>query len=205
MKITPEIADKIKATSLANIIRKVKDGKTLSASERKDIEAATSETENGADSLVTTSRIAEIFRINRKTIPQWRKENRQDVPSKVNGKESLNQWRAWFAANPSAGYGDGKPRRDRETLMCEKLEVEIAISKIKLETSSGEVIRRDEVQEDATRMYSATRGELLKLSSDLPPRLAGLGEAKMQAIIRDALHEILERLANEKGKLHQAN
>lgn len=73
---------------------------------------------------------------------------------------------------------------------------------IQYKTETRELVPVGEVRQSATRVYSAVRGELLKLSSDLPPRLAGLNEAPMQSLIRAAILEILTRLSDETAKLY---
>jgi hypothetical protein len=92
----------------------VKSGKTLTAAERKTLEQAAGSEDELPPELVTTTRLAELFQVNRKTIAQWRLEKRPGIPAKVGNKEPLAEWRAYFAANPSAGHYDGKPRKDRE-------------------------------------------------------------------------------------------
>ena len=203
MKLTPDQLEKIRHADAANLIKKVKAGRTLTAAERKLLESLTDEPPPSDDDLITTSKLAQLFGINRKTVAEWRKENRPGVPAKVKGKEPLAEWRAWFAANPSAGHYDGKPRKDRESLLCEKLEVEIAIKKIELGIQAREYLPAGQVQEDITRICSAARAELINLSNDLPPRLAGLGEAQMQKVLRTSIHEILTRLADDANELYE--
>lgn len=72
---------------------------------------------------------------------------------------------------------------------------------VRIET--GELVPVGEVRQSMTRIVSAARGELLKLSSDLPPKLAGLSEPKMQAIIRAGIIEILTTLSDETGAIYQ--
>ena len=194
--ISADMAEKIRNANLANLIKKVKSGKTLTAAESKLLErAAMPDDILPPKELITTGRLAELFRINRKTIAQWRKENRAGVPDKDKGKEDVSAWRAWFAANPSAGNSDGKPRLDRETLLCEKLEVEIEIKKLQRDEEKRELIRVGEVRESIHRNVSAARSELIKMANDLPPRLAGLSESKIQSILRESVIELLTRLS----------
>jgi hypothetical protein len=197
--ISPEQIEKIKSADLKNIISKVKAGKTLSALERKIIDgyAGIEMPEDGE--LVTTSRLADIFGINRKTIPEWRKEGK-DVPEKIKGREPLTAWRAWFAANPDAGYSDRKPRQDRESLMCENIELRNKILNIEYEVAEKKLIPIAQARESVRRIITATRGEFLKLSNDLPPKLSGLSESKMKGIITSSLHRILESLSSELRK-----
>ena len=192
-RLTTDQLDKIKHADVSNLIRKVKSGKTLTASERKMLEQAAQVDDGPVPELVTTSRLAQIFQINRKTIAQWRLENRQGVPAKVGNKESIAEWRAWFAGNPSAGHFDGKPRRDRETLLCEKLEVEIEIKKIELEVESGKFVSQESQRADGQKLGVILQGIIMKMSGDLTPVLAGrpAGEVK-KAIDKYAREKLVE-------------
>ena len=192
-RLTTDQLDKIKHADVSNLIRKVKSGKTLTASERKMLEQAAQVDDGPVPELVTTSRLAQIFQINRKTIAQWRLENRQGVPAKVGNKEPIAEWRAWFAGNPSAGHFDGKPRRDRETLLCEKLEVEIEIKKIELEVESGKFVSQESQRADGQKLGVILQGIIMKMSGDLTPVLAGrpAGEVK-KAIDKYAREKLVE-------------
>lgn len=192
-RLTSDQLDKIKHADVSNLIRKVKSGKTLTASERKMLEQAAQVDDGPVPELVTTSRLAQIFQINRKTIAQWRSENRPGVPAKVGNKEPIAEWRAWFAANPSAGHFDGKPRRDRETLLCEKLEVEIEIKKIELEVESGKFVSQESQRADGQKLGVILQGIIMKMSGDLTPVLAGrpAGEVK-KAIDKYAREKLVE-------------
>lgn len=71
-----------------------------------------------------------------------------------------------------------------------------------IRADTRELVPVGEVRESMTRVYSAVRGELLKLPSDAAPRLEGLGAAQIQALLRDEIIAILERLSSETGKLY---
>jgi hypothetical protein len=74
---------------------------------------------------------------------------------------------------------------------------------VQVRTETKELIPVGEARQSMTRCVSAARAELLKMSSDLPPRLAGLGEAQIQKEIREAVVEVLTRLADETNELYQ--
>ena len=194
-RLTTDQLDKIKHADVSNLIRKVKSGKTLTASERKMLEQAAQVDDGPVPELVTTSRLAQIFQINRKTIAQWRLENRPGVPMKVGNKEPIAEWRAWFAANPSAGHFDGKPRRDRETLLCEKLEVEIEIKKIELEVESGKFVSQESQRADGQKLGVILQGIIMKMSGDLTPVLAGRPACEVKKAIDKYAREKLVELS----------
>ena len=74
---------------------------------------------------------------------------------------------------------------------------------VAVQQETRELVPAGEVREEITRAVSAARGELLKLSADLPPKLEGLQAAKMQPVIRAAIIETLTRLSDETGELYQ--
>jgi phage terminase Nu1 subunit (DNA packaging protein) len=154
------------------------------------------------DGLVTVTRLAQLFGVNKKTIHEWRKVGK-DVPEKEDGKENLQAWGEWFAANPDAGYSNCKPSADKETLQCEKIEVEIAIKKLELNQRAGELISIGDAKEAVTRITSEARAELLKMTSDLPPILAGLPEPKIHGILRETVIDILQKLSIGLETIHE--
>lgn len=66
-----------------------------------------------------------------------------------------------------------------------------------------ELVPIGEVIADIGTVVSAARGELLKLSADLPPRLDGLSPPRMQVVIREAIIDVLTRLSDDMGELYQ--
>jgi transposase-like protein len=67
---------------------------------------------------------------------------------------------------------------------------------------AGQLIDANEVRESILRVVSAARGELLKLPSDLAPRVEGLPAAQVQAIIRDEIFAVLTRLSDSTSDLY---
>ena len=204
-RLTSDQLDKIKHADVSNLIRKVKSGKTLTAAERKTLEQAAGSEDELPPELVTTTRLAELFQVNRKSIAQWRLEKRPGIPAKVDNKEPLAEWRAYFAANPSAGHYDGKPRKDRESLLCDKLEVEIEIKQLQRDEEKGDLIRVNDVRESVIRHVTAARSEFLKMANDLPPRISGLPESKVQSMIREAVIQVLSQLSENALKPYKEN
>ncbi len=153
------------------------------------------------DGLVTVTHLAQLFGLNKKIIHEWRKTGR-DVPDKIDGKEDLEAWRAWFASNPDAGFNHLKPRADKETLQCQKIEVEVAIKKLELAQRAGELISIGDAKEAVTRIVSAARAEFLKMTSDLPPLIAGLPEPKIHGVIRETVIDILQKLSEGMDEIY---
>jgi hypothetical protein len=66
---------------------------------------------------------------------------------------------------------------------------------VAVQVETRELISIGEVKEDIIKCVSASRAEFLKLSSDLPPKLAGLEEAEIESVVRDEVNAILSRLS----------
>lgn len=197
MNISPENLEKLKAANLSNIVKKVKEGKILTAYEQRQLAAATKEESH----LVAQSKICEIFNITRKTIAQWRREKKKGVPQKEGTQENLEKWREFFASNPDAGFFDGKPRADRETLLCQKLEVEVAIKKIELQQAEGSVVDMNDAKDAFTKIGSVVRVILMRLRADMPPTLEGLSAPAMAKKFDEFTVKVLQEISDNQNEI----
>ena len=204
-RLTSDQLDKIKQADVSNLIRKVKSGKTLTAAERKTLEQAAGSEDELPSELVTTTRLAELFQVNRKSIAQWRLEKRPGIPAKVGNKEPLAEWRSYFAANPSAGHYDGKPRKDRESLLASKVEVEIELLEIKRDRERGKLIARDEVDERDVRIAMALRGMLMRYEREIPALCLGLSLTQSMPLVKSKTRELQTILADLTSEFWQAH
>jgi hypothetical protein len=73
---------------------------------------------------------------------------------------------------------------------------------VAVQTDTRELVPVGEVRQSMTRVCSAARGELMKLTSDLPPRLEGLPASSMSKIIKAEIIAILTRLSDETSALY---
>jgi phage terminase Nu1 subunit (DNA packaging protein) len=189
--ISPEQLEKIHQANAANLIKKVKSGKTLTSEERRILESmAGHDTET-----VTTSRLAEIFGVNRKSIAQWRKEGK-NVPDKVGGKEPLAEWRRWFDDNPDAGHFDGKPSKSREELLAVKVAVEIDLLEIKRDKERGKLVPRAEVEEHFVRAAMGIQSFLRRYEREIPALCLGLTLSQSTPLVKGRTRELQDLLAS---------
>lgn len=191
-------AEKLRKMQLKNIIEKVKAGKTLTASEKKTLDAASEDATE--KQLVTQTELVKLFGITRKTFAKWRRDGK-DVPAKVHDKEDLNAWRAWFAANPDAGYGNNKARIDKESLQCELLQIKIEQEKIKLQIDRGEVFDAQKVRDRDYMISLLVREALLKLRNEMPPLCEGRTATELITVFDDFTHKVLTMLADNQSEL----
>jgi hypothetical protein len=146
--------------------------------------------------LVTLNEITQRFRVSKKSIALWRQSKRPGLPEKSHGKESLSAWVKYFAANPSAGHDDGKPTEDRETLLCRKLEVEIALKKIQLDEAEGRMIARSEVDDRDLRIGAAVAAAMRMLETELPQLCLGLTLDRSRPLVKDKVRQVQAILAD---------
>jgi phage terminase Nu1 subunit (DNA packaging protein) len=114
--------------------------------------------------------------------------------------DSLEAAIAWRESK-SAGDSAERLRLARIALVNEQRERHQIENRVR----RGELVEAGQVEADVMAMVSRARGEFLKLSSDLPPRLHGLDEAKMSLIIRAEIIEVLTRLSDETAALAALN
>lgn len=109
----------------------------------------------------------------------------QGMPS--DSVEAAVQWRTERTSSVE------RLRRERIDLVREQRR------RIELENKrlAGQLVDRREEQENVNAVCSVARAKLIALEHHLPPRLAGLGEAQMQAILRGAIREILDELSRD--------
>jgi|694.fasta_scaffold07272_1 hypothetical protein len=88
---------------------------------------------------------------------------------------------------------------DDVKILKEKVLALKGITAVQQETK--ELVPAGMVREAATSCFSVVRAELLKLTSDLPPQLSGLGETKIQKVLRENIIEVLERLSDAQSKI----
>jgi phage terminase Nu1 subunit (DNA packaging protein) len=196
--LSTDQVEKIRSANIGNIIKKVKAGKSLTAAEFKILNEAG--TEKDEPELVTTSQLADLFGINRKTIAEWRKIKRRGIPAKVGTQEDVAAWQKFFDSNPSAGHFDGKPRADRETLLCDKLIIETKTQQLKYDRMAEILISRGEVAELLTKIGTALSAMIARAIVDIPGVIEGLPRNKSAPILKAKMRELQAKLADLEGE-----
>lgn len=196
--ISKEDAEKLRKLQLRNIIQKVKDGKTLTAAEKKTLDEAS---DLGTErKLITQTELVKLYGITRKTFAKWRREGR-DVPEKVNDKEDLDAWRSWFAANPDAGHHNGKPRADKESLQCDLLKIKIEQEKIELAIAQGKVFDAQHVKDLEYQIGLIVREAFLKLRNEAPPMCEGKSASQLVTYFDEFANQVLRAMADKQSEL----
>jgi hypothetical protein len=176
--------------NIANIVRKLKAGRTLTTAERKALDDYESK-QAGEDWVKDTSALARELGLARKTIYEAR-ERFPDAPAKhADGKrENLKAWRAFCGEKL---IGKDVATKTLADLKAELMREQIAMARHKNLREQGEVIDR-EVVEDLLALLAQKLDLLLrlKLEVELGPRVAGKTAADANAEGREMLDEIRE-------------
>ena len=72
---------------------------------------------------------------------------------------------------------------------------------VSVQQETRQLVPTSEVREEIVRCVSITRAELMKITSDLPPRISGLSEGAIQKILSEEIRSILTNLSSEVGCL----
>ena len=132
--------------------------------------------------------------ISRATLIAWR-----DTEGINLNDDAAVRSRASQVASKVANNADLKRERLRKLRgEADKIEAE---NKVR----SGDLISRAQAQQSAMAVASTARARLLQTANTLPPRLAGLDEARIQAMLRAEYIEILTELSDPKSYLPQGN
>lgn len=176
--------------NIANIVRKLKAGKTLTTSERKALDDY-EERQSGGEWAKDTSALARELGLARQNIYEARKRF-PDAPAKhADGRrENLTAWRAFCAEKL---IGKDQATKTLADLKAELMREQILLARAKNRREEADVIDR-EVVEELLGLLAQKLDLLLrmKLEVELGPRVAGKNAAEANAEGSAILDEIRE-------------
>lgn len=188
------------AANLRNIAAKLKEGKTLSASEIRllqDMEAGNESPSGESDLAKNQVQLAALLGVNRKTIERYKKLPGAPVP-RPNGKLSVSEWRAFLASHSVVDDEDeidaSKEKAKNLRLQNEKLAEQLKILR-------EEYVPIVDVERDVGEMIQNAKSILLSGPASLAPQVVGLTIPEAEKLLRDWLHDALSKLqSNPLGK-----
>jgi len=179
--------------NVANIASKLKEGKTLTASERKALDEYESK-QSGTEWVKDTATLARELGLSRQAIYDARSRFPTEAPAKhADGrKENLEAWRAFCAAKL---IGKDTATKTLADLKAEMMRENIALLKKKNLREEGATVEREVVQ-DMLAILSQKLDLLLrlKLEVELGPRVAGKSAAEANVeggLILDEIREVI--------------
>jgi phage terminase Nu1 subunit (DNA packaging protein) len=202
--ITADIAERLLRADLANIVRKVKSGKTLTAQERRTLQAASDGDDDAtAPAFVKNyTELAEILGVTRRTLQDWRKmEGAPQAAS--NGEHDVAAWQDFQrriggkgAAQPEDTEAeDGLPtepilKRRKLLLFCREKEMQLAEKR-------GELIDVALVRATWAKKCAAANSLLRKrLENELPSELEGMEAADIYEELVKVVDEFNEVMSS---------
>jgi len=181
-------AEKIRRANIANIIKKLKEGKTLTGSEQRALAEYEGKAEEGANDtwVPSTTALAKAMGVSRQAIYDARGKFPDEAPRQhPNGrKENLTAWQK-FAAEKGILIGANKPTETRETLLQEKLKREIERLDIMIAKERRTLVSVDEVDQMILDISLRQKQILFAaVQSELPIELEGLKAAEIRNRLR---------------------
>lgn len=184
-------ASKIARQNIANIVAKLREGKTLSISEQKAMERWQSESSAG-EWVKDTTALAKELGLNRSAIYDARARFPHEAPKREEGtrRENLVAWQK-FVAEKLIGKDQGT--ETLADLKAQLMREQIKLARAKNRRETGEVIDREVVEEMLAILGQKLDLLLrLKLEVELGPRVAGKTAAEANLEGREILDEIRE-------------
>jgi hypothetical protein len=193
VKLTREQAEALLRGDLGNLVKKVKAGKPLSASERNLLNSSLDGgIASAAEYVDNVIELAELLGVTRRTISRWKKVE-GNPGTRTDGRYHVPAWRE-FKRNrdPEADADDGeeidgKKERARNILLQnERLEVQIAVLK-----------RHWMPTAEVERMGGELGAAIRKVVSQIhlaAPNVVGVSVAEAAARLKEIEDEVLQQL-----------
>jgi phage terminase Nu1 subunit (DNA packaging protein) len=139
----------------------------------------------------TRAALAEALQVSPARITQLRKDG---MPTTTIAE--AKRWRDAQAGKHRGRTDSAEELRQRRIALLRQQERR---TKIDADERAKKLIPIAEVDERDTRIGFAVRAALISLEHHLPPKLAGLTEQQIAAILHDELHQTLEQLSDERS------
>jgi transcriptional regulator with XRE-family HTH domain len=186
--LTEEQAKVILKSDLANIVRKVKSGKTLSASERALLATATGNGKPTATRFVDTqAELADAIGVNRKSIARWRKVE-GNPGAQPDGRYNVADWIAFKQQmtdeDDDPSWTELKARH--LALQVQKIEHHLAVVR-------REYVPAAEVERWGAELGAAIRKVVAQIHL-VAPSVVGVSVPEAEARLKEIEQEVLQQL-----------
>ena len=92
---------------------------------------------------------------------------------------------------------------DKHTAQTIEIKIRGLLSSTKLAQAQGELISRNSVEEEMTRVGSVFKAAVKRLEADLPPMIHGASPETMQKLIGEKADEVLRAMKDEYKKIDE--
>lgn len=200
--LPPDVARKLLHKDLANLVKRVHEGKKLTRAERtmlQNLAGAPSE-HSGPTHARNYVELAELLGVSRQALGGWRR--RKNAPkAAANGLHDVGAWREFMARHQLKG-SDAPATDEEAALKARKLLAEVEDRELRVAVKKGLYVPLDLVKEEwTTRVGRAVNLLRNKFESELPPILSGLDAVGIQDECRKAIDEVMSILhAGDEGE-----
>lgn len=201
--LSAEDARKVLKADVANLIKKVRDGKNLSQAERNRLQSIATTPEGGKiDTRMTAKNITElceILGISRPTLYKWREMEGSPTPGS-DSSWSVLEWRTFMQEHDLGKASTGGGAGGDIELKARKLLVEVETKEVKLA-----VLKKLSIPVEKVRSFYASRvAEVVsilrnRLENELPPLLVGLDAVEIKTECSRVVDEIVESFNRGEG------
>lgn len=174
-----------------HLIEKMHSGKPLSKQEIKELEDFEAEP-IGDTTVKTIEEVAKIMDVNWRTIYRWKRDG---MPVTKDGYYDLEEIKKWYeektgnkdeSTTEGKAYWDEKIKKYKATLL-----------KLELKKATAELLPREEVEKGRIARIIAVKRSFLALPTRLAPVLAMKEPREIEAILYEAIIEIIEEFARD--------
>lgn len=199
--ITPDQAERLKAATISNIVKKIKNGGTPTVAEQKVLEEATAKASGHVDLKTATCGIkdlAELFGYTTQNIDVLTKEGL--VVRRSHGKYAV--WESikglmLHKETKKKNQWDGEEGGDYEAHRARLTKAKADVAEITAAIAKGQAHDAGAVEAVWTDMLMNCRAKLLAMPSRLAPKLRKESDlAVCKNIVEQAVHDALAELAS---------
>lgn len=200
--LQPEQARAVLQKNVANIVKKVAAGKTISQREQQEIaKFAESESDSGpaeakaVEWVSSYAHLGEIVGLHRASFPRIRRDKPDAPKPRDNGDHSVSAWRAFLAAHPDIQCRSEASWPGKSELEIEKLKQQCRRIRFENDLREDLYLLKSDVDGWLVETIEAIKAKLAaKLLNELPPKLEGLRAAEIAAKLEPIIAEICELL-----------
>lgn len=192
--ISADAAERIMAADFKNIVKKVREGKTLSQAELARVQSRASGVRDSSLTVASNiSELASVLGVARQTLNRWRKLEGAPQPA-ANGSHSVIAWRQFMAANDLEG---SSIPADMEALKARKLLADIEDRELRLSVRKKEYVPLEQVRLEWTTQVGKARAIFeARFLNELPPVLVGKDAIAIRQELDRVLIEVYQTLHN---------
>lgn len=145
----------------------------------------------------TMTSVARFFEVARPTLKDWRNRG---MPVREDSRYDLREIFRWWKADKLPRIQHNQPKANTDNLEQQKLEIEVAHKRLKLQIDAGELVQRELAHAMVENMFHRVRTRLEaipeELSSSLPPEIRATyiedAKQKVRLVLREMENWSLE-------------